>query len=259
MTDKEIDQRLHDALTPDVPEDRLFVFKEMTKESEGTTMKMKRLSMVACLCLGLILVSGTAYAAYKYLSPERVAEQVNETKLAKYFGKTENEVVVQEKGDYRAVYIGKVTGKDLSEGNDIPVDKNYTYIVTALERTDGQPITIDDSFVTSPFVHGVRPWQYNIFFMDDSGATSFVKNNTLYSLTRANDIEQFADRGAYIAITDRPPSAESYAYDETTGDISSVENYSGINFLFKADLDKSKADPEKAEELLRDAGVTEEK
>ena len=58
MTDKEIDQRLHDALTPDVPEDRLFVFKEMTKESEGTTMKLKKIlkpAIVMAACAALIL------------------------------------------------------------------------------------------------------------------------------------------------------------------------------------------------------------
>ena len=131
------------------------------------------------------------------------------------------------------------------------IDENATYIVTALERKDGKPFEHDGPVITTPFVKGVRPWQYNIYFMENSGAVTMEKGNTLYTLTYSSDIEIFADRGVYIALTDNAPDTDSYSFDSKTGEITANSDYEGMNFLFKADLDKSKADRKKADRILK--------
>ena len=223
----------------------------------------RKIAVAACLCFGIFAASGTTYAAYRYMTTSEVATELDEPKLSKYFGKTQSEVKIQENDEYRAIYIGEVTGKNLSKDSDeqnndddestAKIDENATYIVTALERKDGNPIELDESVITTPFVKGVRPWQYNIYFMNNSAAITMKRGNTLYSLTYSGDIEIFADRGVYIAMTDNAPSADSYSYDEKTGEIAPVKDYKGMNFLFIVDLDKSRADSEKADRVLNDS------
>lgn len=77
-------------------------------------------------------------------------------------------------------------------------------------------------------------------------------NGIEYRITSCDNVEMFADRGLYLAVVDGVPSADSYQYDEKTGEITRNESYDGINALFNLPIDKSKADTEAAEKYLEE-------
>ena len=62
----------------------------------------------------------------------------------------------------------------------------------------------------------------------------------------------FADRGLYFAIcTDTFYDKDAFIYNEQTGEIKANPNYDGASAVFDLPIDKSLADPEKAEQYLK--------
>lgn len=208
---------------------------------------VKAAVLAACVCLS----SGTVYAAYQWLNAGEVASMMGESVLAEKFNKTDTEIQVKEDNLYRATYLGEVSGKALSE-MDIETDQDKTYLVMAIERTDEQEITYDEScdLIVSPFVKGIAPWRFNIYYLG-GGAQSYISDNILYRIIDCPNVEIFADKGVYVGVVDGAPSSSSYQFDEESGEISSKPDYSGTNLLFELDLDKSKADSQQAEKLLK--------
>ena len=70
--------------------------------------------------------------------------------------------------------------------------------------------------IVSPLVKGLKPWQFNIYTMD-GGCMAISENGIEYRITESDNIESFADRGLYLAVTEGVLSAKAYAYDEITG------------------------------------------
>ena len=254
--DHKIKQAYEDIKISDETKERIHanILASNPEQNKGK-LYQPYLAKVAVFAICLVICSGTVYAAYHLLSAGEAALKLGDEKLADKFSELSHDVVFQENETFRAAYLGEVTGKNLSQ-YAINAEEEKTYFVMAIERIDGQKITYEDNnILVSPFVRGIAPWQFNIFFM--SGAyTGQIIDDVLYMIYDCGNLELFADKGVYLGVTDSAPSVESYQYDPQTGVISSNTEYSGLNLLFELKLDPSKANPQKAEEYLQSLGVT---
>ncbi|MBQ3513514.1 MAG: hypothetical protein IJA32_06925 [Lachnospiraceae bacterium] len=242
------------------------------KENEKMTKRIKpripAAAMVAALtlCLG----SATAFAAWKYLTPDEVAQVFEDQGLMKAF-QSEDAITINESqtcGNMKITLLGMVSGKNLSQcmlqmdenvkiDGELQLAEDKTYIVTAIERVNSteQTENWDEAgamgLTVSPLVKGLNPWEFNIYTMD-GGCMTVVENGIEYRITKCDNIEMFADRGLYLSVTDGAPSADAYEYNEETGEITRKESYEGVNALFSLPIDVSKADPEAAEQYLKE-------
>ena len=267
-----LDYILKQALTPDQKPDLLLDRKILNQIKEKEEMKIRKRKWVPGIVFSLVLIlaagSGVAYAAYKLLNAEEAAEKAGDEKLARAFS-GEDAVEINETQhfeDFDVTLLGIASGENLAEHvteKDGEILSDRSYIVTAVTRTDGNPMpeNLSDAaydnmrFFISPLIQGCDPMRVNIVSMDGV-YTEFVQDGTLYRLTECSNIEIFADRTVYLCVSDADQSSafgyneEAYTFDDTTGAISRRENYEGVNALFVLPLDKELADPEAAEEYL---------
>lgn len=267
----DMDELLRTALSfKKEPDDRLnqeIIRKVQEKERNDMSKENRKFRIpAAALLTASVLLAGsvTGYAAWKYLTPDQVAETVEEQGLAAAFQSEDAVAVneVQEYGNYRITLLGIVSGKNLSryamEDDAGNILDDRTYVVTAVENKDGtpRPDTSDDSygeepFFVSPLIQGLNPAIYNSVTMD--GAYSeIVENGIQYRIAECNNVEMFADRPVYLCVNDGTfYNNDAYVYDEESGTISRNEDYQGVNALFSLPLDKSKADKEAAENYVK--------
>lgn len=227
-------------------------FDEERKESIMTkkTHNIKKIAVLAAAAL--CIIGTTVFAAYHLLSAKEVASSLGDSKLAEYFDKQGNVSETVTDGDYKATVLGITSGENLSDfkSSSWEIFSERTYAVVAVEKTDGTAMTYDDEILVTPLIQGLKPWQYNIFTMN-GGYTADIIDGVLYRIIEFDSIEYFADRDVYIAVLSQPfLNNTSYAFDETTGEISPKDDFNGTNILIKLNLDKSKADPQKAQEYL---------
>ncbi|MCI9426943.1 MAG: hypothetical protein HFI81_04210 [Eubacterium sp.] len=263
---KNIDNLLKQALTPtDEPDIRLKQTL-LSKAKEDYAMKRKKFkaaAVAASVAVALGIGSVSIYAARKFLLPEHVTQEINDSKLTAAF-QSEDAITINESqtyGGYRVTLMGIVSGKAITEyemtGND-GVHDDRTYAVVSIERSDQTPMpsTSDDSygeqsFFTSFLIQGLNPALYNAFTFG-GGYVEIEENGVLYRLTECDNIEIFADREIYMCVSDGwSYNSDAYSYDETSGVISRNETYDGLNALFTLSLDASKADPAAAEEYIK--------
>lgn len=263
-----IDDLLKEALILSKKPDAQLNQEILRKAMEGNNMRKPFLKIVPVMVVAAVAVltagSLTAYGAWKYLTAGQVAEEASGKKLADAF-KEKGSVNInesQEYGDYKITLMGTVSGDKIGDyfiededNGEIYTDR--TYSVISIEKKDGSPMpdTSDDNyenkFLVSPFIKGEDPAFLNIYYMD-GGCSSFVKDGVEYRLADHDNIEAFADRGVYLGVLgDVFYDREAYNFNKKTGEITRNENYKGINALFELPLDKSKADKEKAEKLLK--------
>ena len=284
---KNIDELLATALTPDVQPERVLNEQILRRAKEEAQMKEemknglkmsgkrsgKRMAVAAGIAAAVLVAgSGTAYAAWRYLTPTESAVELNDKKLAEVFS-GEDAVLVNETqtfGDYRTTLIGIVSGEELTDhamttGGEIRADRSYWLL--AIEHTDGTPMPEisspeygEETFLTSPFIQGLEPWKYNIYTF--GGAYSeFVQDGVMYRMAECDNLEVFADREVYLCLADENSAGvinKAYNYDETTGKITRNEAYDGCNALFTLPLDTKKADQKKAESYLKSLDQTPE-
>ena len=157
-----MDELLRYALFPKEEPDQRLNQKILYQAEEMADMAKKRYGRVpaAILAASLTLAIGSTavFAAWKYLSPAQVAEELNDRKLVEAF-QGEDAVSVdetQEYGGYRVTLLGAVSGKNISEympadgkGN---VEEDRFYAVVAMERADGVPMpsTGEDAYGDNP-------------------------------------------------------------------------------------------------------------
>lgn len=259
----DIDTLLTQALAPDEqPENRLNN-EILQKAKERQPMKQRHFHSVAAAAVIIcVLAAGSvsAVAAYKYLSPSRVAEINEDMTLKKAFeGKDAIEInESQTCGGYQFTLLGIVSGENLStyidkQDSKAAIAKGETYAVIAIEHEDGTPMpdTSDDAygettFLASPFIKGKNPAFYNVYTLD--GAYSeFVQDGIQYRIVSCSNLEVFADLGVYLGVSENLGEQEqAFLFDEQTGEISRNPDYTGINPLFELPLDSAKADPEAA-------------
>lgn len=226
----------------------------------------KKKMPAAAILTAAVLFAGslTAAAAWKYLTPDEVAETVEDQGLAAAF-QSEDAVYLnesQECGAYRITLLGVVSGKNLSQyvtSDDTGIREDRTYVVTAIENADGSPRPDvsdehygEDPFFVSPLIKGQNPSIFNAITMV-GGYTEYVQDGIQYRITETDNVEMFADRTLYLAVSSGSLyDSNAYQFDEATGEITRTENYEGVNALFHLPLDEKKADQEKADAYIRE-------
>lgn len=223
-------------------------------ESEELYMSKKKLiGRTLALAAAVICIIGTtAFAAVHFLSPSEVAKQVGYESLAEIMEDNGGlcDIPAQQSGDYEFQILGITSGANLS--NFTEVNENRSYIVGAISRIDGGKLADYPGVQMSPLISGYEPWRVNIFTLD-GGKSEFIDDNDTvdYFVYECDDIEVFADRTVYIAFYEGiAPSSDIFKLN-SNGSIEFNEGYIGIKALFEIPLDKSKADPEKAEEYIK--------
>jgi len=261
---EELEQLLTQALSSTEEPSEILNQKIKHRIKERKTMKPVRKRIAIALTAAFILVmSGSAFAAWKLLTPKQVAENFGDKSLAKAFD-SENAVQINKSatsGDYIFTLLGMTSGRNLSDFKssiqDIHPDR--TYAVVSIERKDGTPIPAmsdenysEPPFIVSPLIKGQKPWQVNIFTMN-GGYYQCVVDGVIYRMIECDSIEMFADRGVYLYVgTGSFIDNQKVIYDEETGEISLNANNKEAGALFELPLDVKKADHDKAEQYLRE-------
>lgn len=263
---KNIDELLKQALSPAEQPDSSLNERILEKVKEMEHMKAKRgkksrLPMAAAIAAAVfVLGSGTAYAAWRYLTPAQVAQENQMEKLAKAF-EGGDAVMINEKqtaGGYTVTLLGVASGKNLSECvEEDGVEEDETYVVAAIEKADGDPMPgardeayDEEVFFMSPLIKGLDPSRYNAVTMG-GGYFEFEQDGIIYRLISCDNVEIFADKGLYFCVNEGSfYDKQAYGYDEGTGEIRRNENYDGLNALFVLPIDPAKGDPAAAETYL---------
>lgn len=258
---KELDQILQEALSPDKEPSEWLNQKILrrAKETNNMNKKLKRRVPAAAFVTAIALSIGSVsvLAAWNYLAPDKVAEIMENEGLMAAF-KSKDAVTINESqtcGDLKITLLGMVSGKNLSKYvSEDELDENKTYVVTAFENTDGTPMDFEKAdVIVSPLVKGLKPWQFNIFFLGGGAESAKAQEEkVVYRITECDSVEMFADKGVYISVSDGAPSSDAYQFNEKTGEITRNESYKGVNALFNLPIDESKADPKAAEKYLKE-------
>ncbi|AUS95354.1 hypothetical protein CDQ84_16190 [Clostridium thermosuccinogenes] len=261
---EQLEKLLKQALSSTAEPSEALNLKIKYRIKERKAMKpVRRRIAVALIAAFTLIMSGSAFAAWKLLSPKQVAENFGDKTLAKAFD-SENAVQINKSvtsGDYTFTLLGMTSGKNLSDFKssvqDIHPDR--TYAVVSIERKDGSPIPAmsdenynEPPFIVSPLIKGQKPWQVNIFTMN-GGYSECVVDGVIYRMIECDSIEMFADRGVYLyAGIGSFIDNQTVSYNEETGEITLNANNKEAGALFELPLDVKKADHEKAEQYLKD-------
>lgn len=266
MSDK-IDDLLKDALFSSEKPDAYLNKKILQKAKGDNTMRkplFKTVPIMAALLTAVLATGGlTAYAAWQYLTPNQVAEQFEDKKLAQAFSSRDASVINKSQicGDYKITLLGMISGENLSDYAtevDGQIQTDRTYTVVSIEKRDGTPMPktsdpeYDNGFLITPFIKGENPAGLNIFHMG-GGSSMMVQDGIEYRIIENDNIEVFADRGVYLGVLDSGfYDIEAYNFNKKTGEITRNDNYEGVNALFELPLDKSKADEKAAQEQIEE-------
>ena len=225
-------------------------------------MKKKLFHKIAAAAAVLALLTASAYAAVKLLSPSQVAEFAQQPLLAEAF-RSEDALVLNEtveSGGYRMTLAGLVSGAVLDSW-DQDVDRSRTYAVAALERLDGQPldqqsVSLSD-FILTPLVAGYTPWSVNNWTLD-AAVCGIAQDSVFYFLLDVQTLEMFADHTVYLAFYQgTAPDRDTFTMAED-GTISFVNGFEGPHALFTLPLDAGKADPAAVERFMDESGFDRE-
>ncbi len=236
--------------------------QKITEEQNMSTnpTKTKRKWSVSLVAAAMIAaISLTAFATYYFLTPKDIATHFERYELAEVFSKNDTtfDIPAQTSGDYTIELLGMTSGKNLDKVAEADVDKELTYIVGAISKTDGTAMTDYSDIMITPLIEGYKPWQINIFTLGSGGKQAFIYEGVEYFLVECSSVEIFADKQVYIAAYEGiAPSSEMFAIADD-GTISFTESYTGVKALFEVPLDKSKANPDAVKALLEKHGFEE--
>ncbi|GIP36589.1 hypothetical protein [Paenibacillus sp. J2TS4] len=245
------------------PEEKLneSIIHQLKERSQMKHKYRKRLSAGLLAAVLLLVLSVSAYAAVQLFSAKQVVEHLGDQLLADAFDSKDAIQINQSKasGDYRFTLHGLVSGAGLSEfpHSREAIYPDRTYAVVSIARLDGKPMpNISDPeygkepFFVSPLIKGLKPWQFNIASMHGAYSEDVI-DGVMYRILECDQVEIFADRGVYLAISSTTfYSIEAFRYDEITGEIQVREDYPGAAVLFDLPLDAAKADLVKAEAYI---------
>jgi hypothetical protein len=233
-------------------------YLEGKEYSTGKSSVRRSFGAAIAVAAVFLLTATTALAAWFFLNPSEVAENLGDNMLSAAFDSAGavniNESVTS--GDYIFTLLAVVSGNDIT---DMPYYRNgevspdRTYAVIAIQNTDDSPMTIDAGqryFFATPLVKGLKPWEVNAATMG-GGYYETIVDGVLYRLVECDDVTMFADRGLYFAIcTEAFISNGVFSFDGQTGEIGVNPDYSGASAVFDLPIDKSLADPAKSEQYL---------
>lgn len=257
---KQTEELLYESLRPmDQPDPELNRQILEWRSKENMKKSNVRKSAVAAAVVCAVAVSSiTAVAAYRYLKPAEVAEEVSENDaLAKAFeSKDAVKIYETQKNDtYEVTLLGLVSGSGLElwvpEDSEETLQQDHTYVVMAVAHTDGTSVSEDDQKCISPLIHGVD-WMIANNATLNTGLTWFIKDGVMYELIECDSLEKFAGRGVQIGVVDSfAEENQAFAMDES-GKYQKKTDYEGTNFLFDLPLDPAKADEQTAEQYLKE-------
>lgn len=213
--------------------------------------------IAASACAILLLGGSSAYAAYHFLSPSQIADEVADNGALSRAFAGEDAVSVnetQQSNGYDITLLGLVSGEKLElcvpQETRENVSKSHTYAAVAIAKSDGTDMEYRNFFV-APLINGVSVLDANAATMDET-LTWFCKDGVLYELIECDDLEIFADRGVQLGIVDSFGSeTAAFRMDNESGSYRKVEDYAGTIALFTLPLDTTKADSAAAEEYLK--------
>lgn len=254
-----IDLLLKKALSSTHVPDRELNERIKNRMKERIVLKKRRTKSIRVILIAamfIIVMSFTVFAVRNLLSADECANHFEAcTVLADAF-KSEDAIQINESvtsGEYIVTLLGMVSGKRLTWDD---IDDEKTYAVVAIEKQSGKmPDTMDDKyddeqFFVSPLIKGLKPWQVNICTLN-GGYREAVIDGVMYRLIDCDSIEMFADRGIYLCISSSNfYDINAFVYNSKSGEIRSNPEYDGVNVLFDLPIDKTKADPKKAQEFL---------
>lgn len=224
-----------------------------TQQLKGDPPMRAHKTLTAAAAAGaLCLCALGAAAAGFFLTPKEVADEIGYSAIAAAFEGPDAVAVneTQTDGDYEVTLLGLTKGKDLADFDFDNVGTESTYIVTAIRRIDGAPVTLDDQFLVGPLISGEAPIDCNPFVMN-GGFSGMVKDGVLYRLFECDTIYPFADRTVYLMVQEGMfPDFSAYLFDADTGTITANPDTEGLNVLFTLPLDTAYADPSRAQALL---------
>ena len=260
--DRQMDRMLSRALTQQAKPDAALQQKVCSQWKERREMNRNKKWMAAAAAVACVLaVTVSVGAAGRYLSSRQVAEEFNMDNMAKAFSEGNGIEINQTQtyGDYNVTLLGVTSGANLGWPQPEEIEKEKTYAVVAIEKTDGTPMPdgTDDQempqdFFVSPLIEGYNPLNFNVMTMDGS-VTWDVINGVEYRIVECDNVEIFADHKLHLCVMNSTfYNKDAYNYDPETGVITPNADYTGMNLLFDLPLDASKADPQKVEEYLKD-------
>ncbi|MDE6851202.1 MAG: hypothetical protein K2J67_01770 [Lachnospiraceae bacterium] len=257
---KKMEELLYDSLKPidePDPEVNRRILEWRSKESMRKISFRKSVVAAAVVCV-VAVSSITAVAAYRYLKPSEIAEEMAENDaLAKAFDSQDAVKIneTQRNDTYEVTLLGMVSGAGLElfmpEDSEDTLQQDYTYVVMAVAHTDGTAVTQDDQKCISPLIHGVD-WMIANNGTLNTGLTWFIKDGVMYEMIECDSLEKFAGRGVQIGVVDSfAEENQAFAMDES-GKYQQKADYEGTNFLFDLPLDPSKGDEQAAEQYLKE-------
>lgn len=266
----EMEQLIKDALNTLEEPSSLLNQKVLKKAKERIEVKKghtKMLPAAAILILILCIGGGTAYAAWNYLHPSQVAQEMGSKNLAKLFD-SERAVEINETQtfeDYTVTLLGIADSKGIDYMEvEVSLEKDRLYTVVAIQKTDGTPMPEPDKveedeldFLTLLLFQGENPAIINAWSMNLSlSSIKSVKDGVLYCISSCDELETFTEKEVYLAILkDSFYDASAYNYEEESGVITQNEAYKGVNALFSLPINKENM---KIEENLYSSQKSEE-
>ena len=264
---KDMDELLKQNLLSDCVPDESLNASILEKAKETQTMKHKtfRSGAAAAAAIAILAVgSVSAYAAYRYLTPSQVADEITDGgALAKAFESKDAVLVneTQKTAGYDITLMGLVSGKDLMpvapEDSLDSINKEKTYAVLAIAKEDGSPMPgmQDDDyqiFCASALVKGKSFMDVNNGTLN-AGAYAFEQDDVQYQILECDNLEIFANIGVYVGVVeDFGEESHAFTMDKETGEYRVDESYDGMKALFTIPLDKSKADDAAAEKFFQE-------
>jgi hypothetical protein len=226
--------------------------------------------IAAAIIIALLLTTVSAVAVYtfNFMKPGEIfAGREGYDELNAAFER-EGVIEINESitsGAYTFTLLAIMSGEDLLDKpyarSDAQADR--TYVAAAIGFADGTPIESYEQlhsqgvnfFYNSPLVKGLNPWLFNVATLSGGGPGTII-DGVAYYLVECDNFEIFADRGIYFLICGggSPFLLDAIIYDEQTGEIRANPDYDGVCAIFELPIDKSRANPEKAEEYLHSIG-----
>lgn len=215
----------------------------------GSIRKARKIAAACMLIAAMGVLSVSGYAAWKYLRPTQVVENMGDQKLSGQFEKTEGTIVGDARQvfeDYTVTMLGLVAGENLSDypyfSDGVEV-QDRCFAILAIERTDSVPMpkTSEDEyaelcFFASAFAKGYDPVKVNAATLDGYYC-DMVEDGILYRLVECDDISALSDQVVYVGVLDKVfYDCTAYHYDDKTGEISRNPDYEGLNALFEINM-----------------------
>ena len=227
-------------------------------EKECISVKKKGFVKAVTIAAAVALLTISAYAASRWLSPAQVADMNGNAALAQAFESEDaiklNQSVQTE--NFCVTLAGLVSGENLSELSD-QADQARTYAVMILESLDGTALNVENfplgQYTFTPLVAGFTPWSVNSWTLD-TGVSLLEQDGVLYYLLDVQNLEMFADHTVYVAFYQGASPSLDYFVMAEDGTISFAEKFEGPRALFTLPLEQSKADPAAVEQFMDNSG-----